>query len=133
MSDSANQTDTSGDFWNRVLDLCKRRGISRKALAQHIGWKPAQISMGVKRGSIPVAMTVMDIGALLDTTAEYLLTGKYRDLPLSNDPEYFAAAEDCAYSKTTREIVMLLPELSQSDAELLLGMVERMSGKLDNS
>lgn len=69
------------NFWERVDNLLEQKGINKKTLAAEAGIDASTISKGLKNGGFPSADTAVKIAQYLNTSVEYLSTGK--DLKLS--------------------------------------------------
>ena len=65
----------SDNFWNRVLDLIDRQGISRKEFAMRVGISYSSIHNGAMLNSIPSADIALHIAYELHTSIEYLVYG----------------------------------------------------------
>ena len=63
------------NFWNRVLDLLDRQGISRKEFALRVGISYSSIHNGATLNSIPSADIALRIAYELHTSLEYLVYG----------------------------------------------------------
>lgn len=63
------------NFWNRVLDLLDRQGISRKDFAMRVGIAYSSIHNGAMLNSIPSADIALRIAYELHTSIEYLVYG----------------------------------------------------------
>lgn len=64
------------NFWQRVDFLLVKNGISRKELALSVGFDVSNIGKGILNNNVPAADTAVKIALYLNTTAEYLVTGK---------------------------------------------------------
>lgn len=64
------------NFWDRVNDLLDEKGITKKELAEKAKIDPSTISKGSKESRMPAADTAVLIAQFLDTSVEYLVTGK---------------------------------------------------------
>ena len=65
----------NNNFWNRVLDLLDRQGISRKEFAMKVGISYSSIHNGAMLNSIPSADIALRIAYELHTSLEYLVFG----------------------------------------------------------
>lgn len=63
------------NFWNRVLDLLDRQGISRKEFALRVGISYSSIHNGATLNSVPRADIALRIAYELHTSLEYLVYG----------------------------------------------------------
>lgn len=63
------------NFWNRVLDLLDRQGISRKEFALRVGISYSSIHNGATLNSVPSADIALRIAYELHTSLEYLVYG----------------------------------------------------------
>ncbi|MDD7416983.1 MAG: helix-turn-helix transcriptional regulator [Treponemataceae bacterium] len=63
------------NFWNRVIDLLDRQGISRKEFAIRVGISYSSIHNGAMLDSIPSADIALNIAYELHTSVEYLVYG----------------------------------------------------------
>ncbi len=80
------------------------------------------ISVMRKRLSMPNAEIACRIANALNTTVEYLVTGK----TATDDIVFDTTVEDIRMGKKTREIALLLPELDNQQADLILAMIHQM-------
>ena len=64
------------NFWDRVNDLLDKKDITKKELADKVHIDPSTISKGSKENRVPSADTAVLIAQFLDTSVEYLVTGK---------------------------------------------------------
>lgn len=64
------------NFWDRVNNLLDTKGITKKELAERANIDPSTISKGSKESRMPAADTAVFIAQFLDTSVEYLVTGK---------------------------------------------------------
>ena len=73
------------DFYTRIDDLLKEKKANQKDLAESIGLASAQVFTNWKsRNSIPSADIAYKIAAYLNTTVEFLVTGKETDVYKEN-------------------------------------------------
>ncbi|MBQ9206274.1 MAG: helix-turn-helix transcriptional regulator [Treponema sp.] len=63
------------NFWNRVLDLLDRQGVSRKEFAMRVGVSYSSIHNGAMLNSVPSADIALRIAYELHTSIEYLVYG----------------------------------------------------------
>lgn len=64
------------NFWERVDDLLDQKGITKKELAEKVDIDPSTISKGLKENTMPAADKAVLIAQFLNTSVEYLVTGK---------------------------------------------------------
>lgn len=64
------------DFWSRVKILIKQNGFTQRSLSESIGLSPRTLEIMMNRGSVPDAFQTYKIAQLLNTSVEYLITGK---------------------------------------------------------
>lgn len=79
-------------FWNNVKSLLKTAGITQKALGIAIGGNERTIEQWINRNSIPDAETALRIARKLNTTVEFLITGKEPEVK-DRSTEVIAAIE----------------------------------------
>lgn len=63
------------NFWERVDEELKFKGMTRKALASEVGFNLGNVGKGIQLGSIPSAETAVKIAHVLNVSVEYLVTG----------------------------------------------------------
>lgn len=110
------------NFWQRVDNLLEKKDIARKDLASTVGFDVSNIGKGIKENNIPAADTAVKIAQYLETTVEYLVTGKESNLPV------LLKADLDKYHKYSRTIYALdtIPEFTRLPIE---GMIKDMSKK----
>lgn len=65
------------DFFTRVDEVLRRKDITQKALAEHLGLSSCQIYANwKKRNSIPSADIAVKIAQFLNVSVEWLVIGK---------------------------------------------------------
>ena len=64
------------NFWDRVDGEREAKGIDQGVLASTIGETTSNVSRWKKKGFIPPGDQLVKIALLLDTSAEYLVTGR---------------------------------------------------------
>lgn len=67
---------TSTDFWERTNNLIKVRNTTQQALSEDCGFSPRRIQNLSSGNRYPDALEVVKIAQHLNTTVEYLVTGK---------------------------------------------------------
>ena len=70
-------------FRERLLDELNYQGISKLDFAKQVGISINTLNMYLYRGSIPAADVAVRMAQALNTTAEYLVTGKDATTPPS--------------------------------------------------
>ena len=86
--------------------LLKIKNLKRKAVCDYAGISVQTITDWSKRGSMPAADTLYKIAQYLETTVEYLLTGKIEN---GIDPQTLKMAQDIStLSPEDREEIKLL-------------------------
>lgn len=63
-------------FWTNVKQLLKSSNYTQKSLGVELGGNERTVEQWINRNSIPDANTALKIAELLNTTVEYLVTGK---------------------------------------------------------
>ena len=63
-------------FWTNVKSLLKDKNLSQSDLCKITGKSLASFQQQVHHGRVPVADEALEIAKALDTTVEFLLTGK---------------------------------------------------------
>ena len=63
-------------FWQNVESELLYKNISRKELAEKASFAVSGISLGLAHNSIPNADVAVRIAQVLETSVEYLITGK---------------------------------------------------------
>jgi transcriptional regulator with XRE-family HTH domain len=66
------------DFWERLRDTIKDKDLTQEWVAQKIGVPIGTFKNWLTRQTYPNAKQIVEIGHLLDTSAEYLVTGVER-------------------------------------------------------
>ena len=93
-------------FIERLEKLLKDKSISQKELAETINIRRPTISDWKRNKTFPYADIAVEIACILDTTVEYLITGKS---PTDIDPEILKIANKiAALSPHDREEIMLV-------------------------
>jgi transcriptional regulator with XRE-family HTH domain len=72
------------DFWTRLKDQIKKKNTTQEWIAGKIGVPFGTFRSWLRRKSYPDIKQGLEIAELLDTTVEYLVTGKGQDI-LSDD------------------------------------------------
>jgi len=67
------------EFVDRIDNILQKKNISRVKMNEDIGLQKNLIAQWKQRGTIPSADTALKIAQYLNTTVEYLLTGKETD------------------------------------------------------
>lgn len=68
-------------FYERIEELLKQKNSSQKDLSVYLELSTPQIFANWKqRGSIPPADTAVKIADFLDTSVEFLITGREKDI-----------------------------------------------------
>ena len=109
-------------IYERIKELCKKNGISVNELEKEIG---------VAKGSLckidkhkPNSNKMQAISERLNTTVDYLITGKDMDLVLEKadrDTEIILADE------RLKEYFIRLSKLSKDDQAAIMQMIDRFS------
>ncbi|GHV79056.1 hypothetical protein AGMMS49944_08470 [Spirochaetia bacterium] len=68
------------DFWTRLKDQIKRKNTTQEWIAGKIGVPFGTFRKWLTRKSYPDVKQGLEIAALLDTSAEYLVTGSGPDI-----------------------------------------------------
>lgn len=68
------------DFVDRIDELLSEKKMNRNALYEKFNISKNLIGQWKQRGTIPSADIVCKIAEFLDTSAEYLVTGKERNI-----------------------------------------------------
>lgn len=63
-------------FWDRVDELLISKNLTRKELSKFANFDVSNIGKGKKKNNIPAADTALKIAEFLQTSVEYLVTGK---------------------------------------------------------
>jgi len=105
------------DFWDR-LDSKTKGTYNRKRLADELGISVSAISMWKYRKNYPTADVAVKLAEALDTTVEYLVTGKSSDT--WQPPRRYA------------DIVKLLEELNDSELEAVKVLAEGYASRKRN-
>ncbi len=118
------------NFWQRVVILMNNRNITRKELAMDVGFDVSNIGKGVLNNNIPAADTAVKIAKVLNTTAEYLVTGQSTEKETHPD---INLDEFNKYSKLVHYLDSL-PKLSRIPVEHLINeLYDRYTNDEDNS
>jgi len=64
------------EFWDRVQARIEDQGKSQKLVAESLGIRPDMLSRWIHREILPDAAQAVGIAAALNTTVEFLVTGK---------------------------------------------------------
>ena len=94
-------------FKDRLVEELGYRGLSKKEFAQKLGISLGTLGMYLYRGSIPSADVAVRMAQLLNTTAEYLVTGK------SPPHSAFPRKSDAQSERRKREIVFIMDALTE--------------------
>jgi transcriptional regulator with XRE-family HTH domain len=101
------------DFWERLRDTIKDKDLTQEWLAQKIGVPTGTFKNWLTRQTYPNAKQIVEIGRLLDASAEYLVTGtEYENL----------AAEE-------RRLVSAFRALSKCEQEHIICTIEAWTRK----
>lgn len=65
------------DFWARVKQLLKEKGITQKQLSKDIGCAERSVDIWIQKGNVPGVFEAYKIAKILGVTVEYLVTGEY--------------------------------------------------------
>lgn len=114
------------NFWQRVDFLLENKNLSRKELAAYAKFDVSNIGKGIREGNIPAADTAVNIAKFLNTTVEYLVTGKY-----SNDEESAQKEVDELYKKA--KLIKQLNSLPPEPRSSIEFMISDMSEKYHTS
>lgn len=68
-------------FWQNVAEICEQKSIPKKEIAAIAEIDPSTISKGLINNTSPSAEKAVKIAQKLDTTVEYLVTGKHSQKP----------------------------------------------------
>ncbi len=99
-------------FRERLLDELNYQGLSKIDFAERIGISINTLNMYLYRGSIPAADVAVKMAAALNTTTEYLITGKDLSTPSSQ-----SGTKDDWQKK---EIIRIINSLSSSQLKSFL-------------
>lgn len=66
-------------FWKNVENELEYQNISRKELANQVGYAVSGISLGLTNNCVPSADVAVRIAEVLNVTVEYLVTGKINE------------------------------------------------------
>lgn len=99
----------------RIDDLLKRRNEKRKDLCRGLGMAENNISAWSSRGTIPAADILNDIAIYLDTSIEYLLTGKDKS-GFSDDEIHLIKSYRKLTEKEKRAVDALIASLLSDDS-----------------
>ncbi len=72
-------------FKDRLIDELNYRGISNKDFAEKVGISSGTLGMYLYRGSIPSADVAVKMAYVLNTSVEYLVTGKENGVKISKN------------------------------------------------
>ena len=97
-------------FSDRIDALLKRKKITQKELAEHLHIRRPSISDWKKDGSYPRADIAFKIAQKLETTVEYLISGK----------------EAGGFSLEERELVVKYKNLSGDDKRNVQALIDSM-------
>ncbi|MCR4632200.1 MAG: helix-turn-helix domain-containing protein [Treponema sp.] len=126
----------SDNFWNRVLDLLDRQGISRKEFAMRVGISYSSIHNGAMLNSIPSADIALHIAYELHTTLEYLIYGN-NNLYGNNAATISLSQKEqdrFLYEKNKHILIALekmSPEVRQSVQDLILTLEKANSAQTE--
>lgn len=95
-------------FKDRLIDELEYQGISKKYFAEKAGISINTLNMYLYRNSIPAADVAVKMAEILNTTVEYLVTGRV----LSQKKEF---SDKTAWEK--REIQNIIDMLNQNQLE----------------
>lgn len=104
------------NFWEKVDCELKYLGKSRKELANAVGFDVANISFGIRRGSVPYADTALKVARFLGVPLERLL-GMDGDAP-----------QDGADGRIS-EMCGRLRRFSRGDLDAVLAVVDALDEK----
>lgn len=93
------------------------KGITRKELATKVDIDESSISKGLKYYTYPYANTAQKIAELLNTTVEYLVTGKSSPSNPENSEDFRIMSK---YSKTIHNLDSLPAEIRSNIEEVIL-------------
>lgn len=118
------------NFWQRVIMLMDNQNISRKELAIDVGFDVSNIGKGLLNNNIPAADTAVKIAKVLNTTAEYLVTGL---IPQDEKHPEINMDEFNRYSKLVHYLDAL-PKLSRIPIEHLINeLYDRYTNNQDDN
>ena len=104
-------------FWRNVESELQYKNMTRKELAERAGFAVSGISLGLTHNSVPNADVAVRIAEVLGVSAEYLVTGKERNILCKENADII------------RHITADLRVLDRYDLESLSALVKRMSEK----
>lgn len=112
------------NFWNRVLDLLDRQGITRKDFAMRVGISYSSIHNGSILNSIPNADIALRIAYELHTSIEYLVYGNDNPSTTNTNENNLSAKnqERFLYEKNKNLLLALEkmnPEIRKSVQDLI--------------
>ena len=64
------------EFWNRIKIMIKKEKLTQESFAEKCNIKPATLQSWITRQRLPDAFDTYKIAQALNTTVEYLVTGK---------------------------------------------------------
>jgi transcriptional regulator with XRE-family HTH domain len=92
------------DFWGRLRDTIKDKDLTQEWLAQKIGVPIGTFKNWLARKTYPNAKQIVEIGRLLDTSAEYLVTGTEHENLIAGERRLVSAFR--ALSKCEQEHIV---------------------------
>lgn len=101
--------DTAG----RIFELLDSMGMEQKKFASLIGVSPQKVSEWKSGKAKSYTKRIPQIADALDTTVEYLLTGKKEPAPTNGD----------GLSPAKRKLLEAVDDLTDEQCEKLLGIV----------
>ena len=75
--------DVEKSFKERLTEELNYQGLSNKEFAQKVGINIGTLGMYLYRGSIPAADIAVKMAQALNTTAEYLVLGTDKNVPVA--------------------------------------------------
>jgi transcriptional regulator with XRE-family HTH domain len=92
------------DFWERLKDTIKDKDFTQERIAAKIHVPIGTFKNWLTRRTYPNARQIVEIGHLLDTSVEYLITGTEREKLTSEERQLVSAFR--ALSKCEQEHII---------------------------
>ncbi len=102
----------------RIFDLLEKQGKKQNELARYIGVSTSTVSAWNKRGTDPPACLISAIADFFSVPAEYILSGKEIQSPVSQIK--------CTNTRET-EMLYLFRKLSEQSQDRIIGRLEYMA------
>lgn len=114
-------------FWERILKLLEKRKLKKADLARILNKKTGWLSTVEIRKSIPATETVYQIATFLETSVEFLITGKdVLSSDFSDEQELLDAFRAIQRSRINSKIACQLPLLSLEQQQAVSVMIDAM-------